>query len=115
MRVVRSIMRLVRKPARSRNLFGHHPEDVARDDLFDAVPTGQMKPRGAGIGLDEEPVPDEGAAESVESDELCELGDRSRGGLLVAQLEAIRKRSRLLSASEQVLGERGETLFPAGW
>jgi hypothetical protein len=37
----------VREPARSRNLFGHHPEDVACDDLFDAVPTGQMKPRGA--------------------------------------------------------------------
>jgi len=74
-----------------------------------------MKPRGAGIGLHEEAVPDEGAAESVESDELCELGDRSRGGLSVAQLEAIRERSRLLSASEQVLGERGETLFPAGW
>ena len=68
MPVMRLIMCLVREPARSRNLFGHHPEDVARDDLFDAVPTGQMKPRGAGIGFDEEPVPDEGAAEAVESD-----------------------------------------------
>jgi hypothetical protein len=60
-------------------------------------------------------VPHEGAAESVESDELRELGDRSRGGLLVAQLEAIRKRSGLLSGAEQVLGERGEALFPARW